>query len=413
MSRSAAVSEKNPFKPLVKAAKDGFLSANDIEQLNEILCEKASAEERISRLRFAFRLKRWVDQKQGDWPLSQNLEKEIADIYRMQFASAPNPALKLRYARWARRWGDEDFDWNQLEKALLSRVKTETTVSAKLAIICEADLDVEMLGEDIKPTTKILSKLLWSRKSSACAGLEFTSWSFGLHSDEGPKPPSQDAALFAAFSDDTFLAAIADGTGDSHDGARAAEIALQALAECLAATGQLKESTELAASAVRADNLRRKEENSCTMVAVYVKKENATLVHLSDPFHWIQVDGLTPSYSRLDKSCRLNVGGEPFGYTLTSSGNRVDCFTALPPATIFAIQEVTGLRSFVLGCDGLLPVEDEGATSNACPVVMDFDNGKKHPCRIAMDCSLAARKAMDEKRRSPDNITCMAGYRRQ
>lgn len=413
------------FKQLRKSLSDGVLKTEDIEDL---LNEQITDSDRIGSLRFVLRLKRWAQQSQVEWQLERDLETEIANIYRNQHDLANDPALGLRYALWAKRYGAEGFDWQGLLDALRLVVDAEPEMLGKLAKLSEADLGLAFDGSarqlraellnlqplviEIPHATQLTTKMLWSRENAAYAGLEFGPWSLALMTQVGPKPTNQDGALFASFSDDSFLVAVADGTGDSHDGARAAEIILNTLAEGLAATGQLQVSVELAATAVRADNLARNEENSCTLVALHCRENGqATLVRLSDPFYWIGGNDDVPSWSRLDKSSRANIGGEPFGCTFTSSGNQVSCFTTFSTVQDEAVREIGGLRSFLLGSDGVLPLPDEEANSEQCPVVVDFERGLESPYRVAQTCSRAARGAMQANRRGADDITCVAGYR--
>lgn len=408
---------------LRRAAKEGLLSA---DQLQTLIGANATPSDRVSRLRFALRLQRWLEQGNGTWPLDLDIEREIGLIYRDQSEHADTPIDQLRWAWWARRYGVEDFDWGDLERSFRASIATLQTPRDVLRAICEADLGLAFdprtghprthflrdhpSMEILRPVGRLVSSRRLLRQSSATVCLEFGPWSLALRTDEGPKLPNQDGALFAAFSDDSFLAAVADGTGDSPNGARAAEVALQTLAGALAATGDLPVSVELAAASLRADNICRREENACTLVAIHIRNDNAILIHLSDPFHWLQADGEPPRWSRLNRNARFNVGGERFGYTLTSSGSVVGTFVSFTSARE-GVEEVDGLRCFVIGSDGLLAVPDEAASGEECPVTIDVDESRRNPYVIASSCHDIALQAMTEGRRSGDNITCVTGFR--
>ena len=75
----AGLAESQTIKQLRTSAIEDAL---DVDDINQLLDESGNPADQISRLRFALRLKRWVEQNQGVWPLARNMEEKIADISR-------------------------------------------------------------------------------------------------------------------------------------------------------------------------------------------------------------------------------------------------------------------------------------------------------------------------------------------
>jgi len=409
-----------------KCAKEGTLQAKDVEHF---LTAKMDDIDRISRLRFILRLKRWATLARVPFSLDVDIEEEISSIYLKKFALAQNPGLKLRWGRWANRYAREPIDLGSVQStfgaSLISVADDKTELLRKL---CEVDSDIhfsfdarcrkasagglESFTVEMSPVMRVIAQKFLVGLPRGETEIKFDSWDLAFKTGKGLKPPNQDGVLFSAFSDNSFLVAIADGTGDSNDGTRAVQRCLESLPSAMAGTGDVRISTEIAAAEVRADNMNRKEENSCTLVALHIKKDCVTLVHLSDPFLWIQTDGDGIVWSRQDKASRTNIGGEPFGYTITSSGNRVDTFTSFKESPCAGLDELSGLRSFLIGSDGIFPVREELTASDECPVAVDFEGCEKNPCVVASSCYEAALKSMQVCARGPDNISCVAGYRK-
>lgn len=218
---------------------------------------------------------------------------------------------------------------------------------------------------------------------------------------------NDDAFVIAKSSPSSFLAAVADGTGDSKDGARAARVALTALLGSWQSGAGLVGATVEASHALQRDNLIEGLDGACTLAAIEVEAATgaAHAVWVGDARVVLFHDGEEPKTSMVDLETRCVLGGEPLGDIVTSSGNRV---TELMAASGVQELRVDRLRDFLLSSDGA--VVNPAPESEVQALSALFEHGATSAAigTAVLERALEAGRLRKVKR---DNVTVLVGRR--
>jgi serine/threonine protein phosphatase PrpC len=175
----------------------------------------------------------------------------------------------------------------------------------------------------------------------ACAGKTDIGVPNGDHNDDAIAVCAREAA--------GCLLAVADGTGDSKFGSRASTVALQGLIDAWCTGLSLEWAAKLAAAKLRADNCAHGLDGACTLAACVLHDDQAELVAIGDAFFvCVGADGQAQR-SVFDKEQRSVLGGEPLGWTITSSGRLVENLNHTSPVDVLKVDHA---QRVLLGSDG-------------------------------------------------------------
>lgn len=340
------------------------------EQLAELLkvADGKPAEQAASLSRFGLRLERLAHVGEGDWRDAFGWTGSLATLY----ATSPSPNNGRVGAEWARRYK------HSTDGAKTPRPRVDATVQHALSA------------------------------EKQCSGAGWSVWGVS-HWGKLHLPAERrrnDDAFIATIVPNGVFTAVADGTGDSQDGGRAAEIALSTMLYALNQNVNLTRAAMEASMQIQQDNCNAASDGACCLVGVLATANGDVEVIQAGDTRFIPEEGdpFPPKIIRLD---RRVLGGEPLGDIITSGGNLVREVTS---ESDLAIHTCRGLRKFALVSDGAFisdaPLKD---TQEIQTIVKEAAD--PHEAAQAIRDRALRSFANPRNKNKADNVTVVVAFR--
>lgn len=227
----------------------------------------------------------------------------------------------------------------------------------------------------------------------------------GKYGNDGkPVADNQDAFIVLEGPDKSFLVAVADGTGDSQDGARAARVALEALATNWRSSSDVGAAVTAAALLVQEDNRVGHLDGACTLTAMTLSGNHAEAVHVGDARYYLLNSEGRQICALVDKSKRLVLGGEPLGNIITSSGYIV---REVEQSNAHPVVNITSPTRFVLTSDGAFFQDNEDDDFAQIREILEKHSNPSDAATAIVNRALEAFRLGVTK---SDNVTAIVGY---
>lgn len=409
LNSSKVTIELRRVKCLIDKAKGGCLHEYELGLLQELAESGENAGQSASLLRLGRRLSRVVGASCVD------LDRGLARLYWDRAQNSTNETERLRFSSWAQRYDPElvvpTFDGDLA--TVVEWIHNEVELGKRCLIAASAGLRVTMEDEgtvvarlpderfilgQVGPGSSFQSR--WAGDESEVTGIVFSGWSLFGQSTAGPKPKNEDRLAICA-SGGAILAAVADGTGDSMDGARASTVALSSLRLGFLCGFDLCSAVDFALLGLEADNLVEHLDGACTLSVTHIDERKTEVARVGDAFYGYLDSNGDSSFSDLDPSERSVLGPEPLGPTITSSARLTQPLGRL---------ELEGLersvRIILLGSDGLL-----GSRPRTAAELVGAMTRAAHPDEVVRHLVSSSLEKMRNGERSPDNVSAVACVR--
>lgn len=365
------------FRWLAKEAKKNTEASGSRDKLSEYIEELCSLannnnapESKASMLRFGLRLARNAELS----PLVKNLTAKLAELYLLVSNDRPEPEKSL-LAGWATRYNSD---------GQYSYSKAQGSTSPEV----------------------------WHGVNKSSQPIRVGNWRFSGLTHSGhtnskgePEGKNADAFLLLERDDGSFLLAVADGTGDSKDGERASQIALQALANAWKSKKDIAEAVTETAQALQEDNRQTQLDGASTLVAVELNRNDAQVVNFGDTRFYLISENGEEQKAEVELLTRQVLGGEPLGDIITSGGNLVREIRECPQGLVTRVPDVTKI---VLTSDGTFFLDNPEDDFNEIKEIINHHSTPEKAAEDILQRSLDAFRLGEAK---GDNVTVIVGFR--
>ena len=400
-----------------RSPTDGMTEINFFDQPVTVKKEALNTNSHYRRQYFAW-LASEVNKRKGSHESIEDLNKAIEELSRLANATDDRElkASMLRFTlRLARKSGlsalvkELTLCLSELYASVSNEMpepEPEKSLLAGWAVRYKSDKETPNLAE------RNMSSEVWHGLNTHSDLISMGNWGFyGLTHSGRANPAGEaqgkndDAFLLLERDDNCLLLAVADGTGDSIDGARASQVVLGALAYAWKSNDNIAKAVTKSALALQEDNRKTLLDGASTLVALGLNRDDAEVINFGDTRYYLIARDGAEKKANVDLLSRGILGGEPLGDIITSGGNLVPEIRECSPDVVVSASD---LVKIVLVSDGAFFLDNPEDNFDEIKDILNQHSTAEQAAQHILQRSLDAFRLGETK---VDNVTVLVGIR--